>query len=747
LLFAACLQRLFRANVESHNISYLHPGRWPALYYRCQLAEFRCRGPHTGSAIDLGGPLEWIAAADNRDNREWNSPGSCILAFFNALPATPGALVANQEAYPDIAFACFGADGKTLQFATNPPGNGTSLSTVDFAIDPDGTLTAAGTTESSGTTDPSLLAVGSVPQPNPGGSADGFVYKIRPLNQAPQLFYVNPPVLFTGSSLPSQDITMVGANFSEGMSILWNGVPLNVNLTGPLYFRTDVVTFSLTASQLAQLPPGDAQVQLSVPAPGGGESAAVTVRYVNPQPGNVTIDPSVVPAGSGNTKFTVMGTLVSGCTLTWNGLAQPLTPGTFGGFQFTMPASALSITATAAVVVTNPSPGGGADTVQVSITANGLPPQIPTITGPVLAGVGEGGINQTLSVTNAPSDATVVWNGVDRPTTYGLNSTLQFVLSLGDLGQMGSAQVQVRSGGVLGPAVTAYIGVRATNSNVIGDTGRGQAYFISNTAIAAISVPSGSVLRSKDLGAQVISMFKTDDNAYLWVSTADGRIQRVNIDTFAVDMTATVPGGTNPLPVYTLGAVAVAGSSTTIVAAGVDGILRIFDSGVERGFNSAQMIPALSGFMSPVFATPNAVWATIGYATGCLVRLEYDYTGFSSYAESCGNSITGPWALPSPEVKIDAGVTYFQSGVRTQVWYSPLGPLVDLVNRRVVGSYGRIGPEDSTLYNLVVYDLDSDTELLSVPHSGFLPFGILVPYTSSQAMLSAPGILLLIDLQ
>jgi hypothetical protein len=72
---------------------------------------------------------------------------------------------------------------------------------------------------------------------------------------------------------------------------------------------------------------------------------------------------------------------------------------------------------------------------------------------------------------------------------------------------------------------------------------------------------------------------------------------------------------------------------------------------------------------------------------------------------------------------------------------------VDLVNRRVVGSYGRIGPEDSTLYNLVVYDLDSDTELLSVPHSGFLPFGILVPYTSSQAMLSAPGILLLIDLQ
>ena len=52
-----------------------------------------------------------------------------------------------------------------------------------------------------------------------------------------------------------------------------------------------------------------------------------------------------------------------------------------------------------------------------------------------------------------------------------------------------------------------------------------------------------------------------------------------------------------------------------------------------------------------------------------LVLLEYVYTGFSSSSESCDNSITGPWALPSPKVIIDAGVTYLSpiGGCRVHV--------------------------------------------------------------------------------
>jgi hypothetical protein len=673
----------------------------------------------------------------------------CILANFFQIPTTPGALPANPEGYPENGFACFSSDGQTLQLATNPPGFGFSFTTADFTIDPDGTLTGAASTTA---TDATLPVTSTATQPNPGNGLDGYIFRISVQNQSPQLFYVNPPVLYSTNNPPFVSITLVGANFSRGMTVLLNGAPLTT-LSG-VYLPGTLAGFNLTTAQLAQLPLGSLSFQLSVPGPGGGVSPAVTMKYVNPQPGVVAISPAAVKAGSSDTTFNVSATLANGCTVTWNGVAQPFTAAPFGGLQFTMPASALA-TAGSAVVVTNPSPGGGSSSAQVSITATGLPSQIPTITGSVLVGVGEGGITQTMSVSNVQTGATVVWNGADRPTTLVSSSTLQFALSLSDLSQMGSAQVQVRSAGVLGPAVTAYVGLRAVNSNVIADAVRGQAYFITRNAssqiqsIASVSVPSGAVLRTMDMGAPVLSMAKTDDNAYLWVITLDGRIRRVNIDTFAVDTTATVPGGQNPAPTFTLpAAVAVAGSSSTVVAAGVDGVLRIFDKGVQRGFSSAQMIPAPSTYMVPVFATPNVVWANIGYGTSCLVRLEYDYTGFSSFSESCGNGITGPWALPSPEVKIDAGVTYFQSGTRTQVWYSPLGGAVDLVNRRVVSLSLRATPGNNTsLYGVGVYDLDSDAQIASVTQSGFVPFSIIVPFNSSEVLLSSSGILLLVGLQ
>jgi hypothetical protein len=199
-------------------------------------------------------------------------------------------------------------------------------------------------------------------------------------------------------------------------------------------------------------------------------------------------------------------------------------------------------------------------------------------------------------------------------------------------------------------------------------------------------------------------------------------------------------------------AISVPGTSNTIVAAGSDGVVRIFDAGVQRGFSSGDLFPAPPN-LTPIFATPDVVWAVVTVnSSSCLVRLTWDYTGFSGFAQTCN----GPWGLPSPEVKVDAGVTYFQSGPDTRVWTSPRAGYVDLANRRIIGG---ITTQLSQLgnpyppgypYNYVstlpIYNLDSEAQTGIIPASGFLPPGDFAPYSGSQALWSTSSQLLLLDL-
>jgi hypothetical protein len=258
-------------------------------------------------------------------------------------------------------------------------------------------------------------------------------------------------------------------------------------------------------------------------------------------------------------------------------------------------------------------------------------------------------------------------------------------------------------------------------------------------------------MHSLDLGSAIQSLFMTDDNDYLWVATTDGRISRVNADTFKIDMTAKVPISQTSASTR-IAAIPVAGTSGSIVATGTDGVLRIFDGTTQRGFSSSDLFPAPPAELIPVFATPDAVWATVGiYASSCMVRLTFDYTGFSSFAQTCGNALNGPWGIPSPEVKIDAGVTYFQSGSETLVWNSPRSGYVDFAKRKIIGElYVQIGQGGFGFYSfgltLPIYDWDSEAQIGMVPQAGLLPAGNLVPYSESQALLSASNMLLVVGL-
>ena len=675
------------------------------------------------------------------------SHGPCILTSFGQVPLFAGSLV-GSAGYPGNGFACFGSDGMTLQFATLPPGNssGPGPSPIDFALAPDGTIIGAANNAAG------VAVTINAPEPMQLGN-NGYVFEIQPQNPAPQLNAVIPSLIFTPlpGNTSTTSISLLGSNFAVGETVLWNGAPVNLPNPGN-YFYGNSISGGLSTSTLNSLPKGDVQIQVSMPGPGGGTSNPLTVKYVNPAPSSITVTPQVVPVGSGATTFTVTGGLTSDCSITWNGAVQTLVSTGPSIFQFTIPAAAFTAAGDFIVVASNPAPGGGSATANVSVTATGLP--APTPVGAVTVGLGQGGTTQNLVVNFAPDDAVVVWNGSDRPTSRMNSTTLQFILSENDVLQMGSSQLQIRSGGVLGPAVTAYIGLPVANLHVIGDPVRGLAYFAgagsagTASAIVAANIPLGQIVHSVDLGSTIVSLFMTDDQAYLWVSTMDGRISRVNVNTFAIDMTATTPG---PLSQYIFvpTAIPVPGTSATIVAAGSDGILRIFDSGVQRGFSSADLYPAAPGNLIPIFATPDAVWAEVGTPNPtCIVRFTWDYTGLSGFTQTCGNA-SDPWELPSPELKMDAGVRYFQSGLETLVWSSPRG-YVDFAERRLIEAIFTLLNQtegfNNYAYKLAIYGLDSEAQTEMVPAAGLLPAGTFIPYTESQALWSATNMLVIVDL-
>jgi hypothetical protein len=706
----------------------------------------------TGTAPQYMWAYSFLGAGQTQRVRVDASQRPCILVNISMPVTFPGALPGNT--YSNAAFACFAGDGKTLQLETSPPINASlSPSVADFAIGPDGTLIGAANGF------PPFPTTPSAPQPSPvppGGSQDGYVFMIQPDNPSPQLFYASPTVIYVpaGNAPLSIGLSLVGANFVQGSTILWNGSPLSLTTT----YQTNITSVAISVTGSVNAPAfakGDVQIQVSTPGPGGGVSAPFTIQYINPEPRNASITPSAIPTGAGDTTFTIAGSLSSDCTVTWNGVPQSLTlaPSGQSGFQFTMPASTFNSAGDNIVVVSNPPPGGGSSLLHVSVTTTGLPASGPTILGPVVVGVGQGGSTQTLSANNFQPGAVVVWNGSDRPTIPGSNTTLQFVLSLNDVSQMGTAQVQVRSGGLLGPPVTAYIGMPGGGSLILGDSARGQVYFAANNSssqfqlLVAGAIPSGKILRSVDLGARIANFFRTDDNQYLWVVTTDGRIRRVNIDSFAIDLTPVVP--ISPSLIGSPVVIPVPGTSGTIIAAGTDGVLRVFDGNAQRGFSTADLFPAPPQPLTPIFATPDAVWATTGYySSGCMLRLTYDYTGFSSFAQTCNNNLTGPWGLPSPEVKVDAGVTYFQSGSETLVWNAPYtGALVDLINRRMIVTIGRqTGTSPGIYYStLEVYNLDTEAPIAVVPAAGGLPSGTLAAYSSSQVLIGNAGTVVLVD--
>jgi hypothetical protein len=191
--------------------------------------------------------------------------------------------------------------------------------------------------------------------PAPGGGTSMVkTFTINPAvnnNPVPTATNLDPAVVDAGA--PAFPLTVSGSSFISNSVVRWNGASLPTT-----FVNATTLTAQVTADKIAQT--GPVSVTVFTPAPGGGESNALTLSIVNPAPVLSGLNPSQATAGGLAFTLTVSGSkFVNGATISWNGddLATIYVSATQLTAQVT--ADKIAAAGTASLMVYNPAPGGG----------------------------------------------------------------------------------------------------------------------------------------------------------------------------------------------------------------------------------------------------------------------------------------------------------------------------------------------------------------------------------------------------
>ena len=176
-------------------------------------------------------------------------------------------------------------------------------------------------------------------------------------------------------------------------------------------------------------------------ATGSPHSVSLSGSGDNPHPSLTSLSPPSALAGAGALTLTLNGSdLLSTSTVTYNGMGHPATFVSASALTITLSAADLATAGSYAVVVTNPTPGGGNSTL--SFPVNNPAPTLSSFS-PAFSTVGAGALTLTLSGSNFLSTSTVAYNGVAHPATFVSASTLTITLSAADQATAGSFAVVV----------------------------------------------------------------------------------------------------------------------------------------------------------------------------------------------------------------------------------------------------------------------------------------------------------------
>ena len=231
-------------------------------------------------------------------------------------------------------------------------------------------------------------------------------------NPLPAITALSPSTAPAAS--PDFTLTVTGSNFAPGATVSLNGLGIPTTFVSATQV-TATVTTDIIAAQ------GTYNVVVTNPSPGGGSSnslpLAITAATSNPVPEIDESFPGGAAVGGAAFTETIDGHhFIPSSTVYLNG--SPITTTFKSGtvLTATIPASALTTSATLPFTVVNPAPGGGTSNASTIYVGNGS--GTPTIISlqPNNVAAGSGAFTLIVVGANYVNGSVVNFNGVAEPT-------------------------------------------------------------------------------------------------------------------------------------------------------------------------------------------------------------------------------------------------------------------------------------------------------------------------------------------
>jgi uncharacterized protein (TIGR03437 family) len=238
---------------------------------------------------------------------------------------------------------------------------------------------------------------------NPSGLASGpsmFTVSLPP----PAVATLSPASAVAGS--PEFTLTVSGANFTPGASVVWNGARLATTLVS-----ASQLTAQVTAGQIAAA----GSVTVAVVNAAGATSNAAAFAILPPRPVIQALNPGTIPAdGSALTLWVDGSVFFAGAAVRWNGTPLETTfvsPTLLTAF---IPAELTASAARIAITVANPN-GLLSDAAALTLTSA---PLAAISLAPNSAVAGVGNLTVTMHGVGFSPGAVVSCNGAALPTSF-----------------------------------------------------------------------------------------------------------------------------------------------------------------------------------------------------------------------------------------------------------------------------------------------------------------------------------------